>query len=154
MLYMTELLKNISDIVEKIVESEGFLFIDIIIRGNDKNRIIEVFVDSEKTLSAEDLAGLSNRINEFIEENSIIQGSYRLDVSTPGVERPLKYLKQFHKHLNRKFEIFYRSGQEELKLKAKLVSVEDQFLLFLADKNLVKINYKDLISAKVLISFS
>ncbi|HSL90554.1 MAG TPA: hypothetical protein VK870_14720, partial [Ignavibacteriaceae bacterium] len=120
----------------------------------DRNRIVEIYVDGEKNVSAEKLAELSRVINNQIEENNIVEGSYRLDVSTPGVERPLKFLKQFPKHINRKFDLQYNSGKEEVKIKAKLDSIEADNLIFTTEKTLIRINFKDIISAKVLISFS
>jgi len=151
---MNELIKNISKIVEKSASEFGLLLIEINLRGNDRNRIIEIFIDGEKNVSAENLADLSKFINSEIEEKNLIKGSYRLDVSTPGVDRPLKFLKQYPKHINRKFEVKYQSGEEKLELKAKLGSVEGEDLLFSTGKRVVKINFKDIISAKVLISFS
>ncbi len=151
---MNELIKNISKIAEKSASEFGLLLIEINLRGNDRNRIIEIFVDGEKNVSAENLAELSKLIYSEIEEKNLIKGSYRLDVSTPGVDRPLKFLKQYPKHINRKFEVKYQSGEEKLELNAKLGSVEGEDLLFSTGKTLVKINFKDIISAKVVISFS
>ena len=151
---MNDLVKKISEIAENPAHEFGLFLIDINLRGNDRNRIIEVFVDGEKNVSAENLADLSRVINNQIEENNIIEGSYRLDVSTPGVEKPLKFLKQFPKHINRKFDLLYNSGEENIKIKAKLESVEGENLTFTAEKTLIRINFKDILSAKVLISFS
>jgi ribosome maturation factor RimP len=151
---MNELVKKIFEIAENSAPEFGLFLIDIHLRGNDRNRIVEIYVDGEKNVSAENLAELSRVINDQIEVNNIIEGSYRLDVSTPGVERPLKFLKQFPKHINRKFDVQYNSGKEEVKIKAKLDSVEADNLIFTTEKTLIRINFKDIISAKVLISFS
>jgi ribosome maturation factor RimP len=151
---MAELIKKISEIVRNITAEFGFLLVDINIRGNDRNRIIELFVDAEKNVSAEDLAELSRAINNYFEENNLIEDSYRLDVSTPGVDRPLKFLEQYSKHINRKFEVRYKSGEDEQTITAKLNSIEGDDLIFSNEKTLVKINIKDILSAKVLISFS
>lgn len=151
---MNELVKKISKIAEKSASEFGLFLIEVNIRGNEKNRIIEVFVDGEMNVSAQDLAELSKLINSEIEAENIIQSSYRLDVSTPGVERPLKFLKQYPKHLNRSFEVNYKLGDEKLEIKAKLHSVEGENLVFSKEKVTIKINFKDILSAKVLISFS
>lgn len=151
---MNELVKKISKIAEKSASEFGLFLIEVNIRGNEKNRIIEVFVDGEMNVSAQDLVELSKLINSEIEAENIIQSSYRLDVSTPGVERPLKFLKQYPKHLNRSFEVNYKLGDEKLEIKAKLHSVEGENLVFSKEKVTIKINFKDILSAKVLISFS
>lgn len=154
MLYMNELAENISKIAQNVTSDFGLFLIDVNLRGNDRNRIVEVFVDGEKNVSAEDLAEVSKAINGIIEKENLIKGSYRLDVSTPGIDRPLKFLKQYPKHINRKFEVLYIENGENKNIKAKLESVEGDNLLFSAAKVVLKINFKDIISAKVQISFS
>lgn len=151
---MVKLLENISFIAENAASEFGLLVIDVNLRGNDRNRIIEIFVDGDKSVSAEDLALLSKNINNILEEKNLIESSYRLDVSTPGVDRPLKYLKQYHKHINRKFDLVYDENGNHQSINAKLESIEEDYLLFTKGKSLIKINFKDILSAKVQISFS
>jgi len=145
--------KNIVGIAEEIISSAGFILVDVIIRGTERNRVIEVFVDGEANVTAEDCAQLSRKMNLVLEEKELIKPPYRLDISSPGVDRPLLYLKQYPKHINRQFEVSYKSGEGEKKLKGKLIKVEEENLTFLTDRELV-INFDDIIKAKVLISFS
>lgn len=150
---MNSLRKNIVDISEKITSQSGYFLIDIIIRGTEKYRVIEVFIDGETHLTAKDCAELSRKIYRAIEEQQIIKSSFRLDVSSPGIDRPLLFLKQFPKHINRKFEIIYKSDEKKRKFKGTLKKVVGEQLTFLADKQLI-INFNDIIKAKVTISFS
>lgn len=151
---MVKLLENISFIAENAASEIGLFIVDINIRGNDRNRIIEIFVDGEKSVSAEDLALLSKKINNIFDEHNIIERLYRLDVSTPGIDRPLKFLKQYTKHINRNFNLVYVEEGNQQNISAKLESIEGDFLLFTKGKSLIKINFKDILSAKVQISFS
>ena len=150
---MKSLRENIVQIAEEITSLSGFFLIDIVIRGTERNRVIEVFIDGEKNITAKDCAEISRKLNEVFEEKEVIKAVYRLDVSSPGIDRPLLYLKQYPKHINRKFEITYNCGDEEKKLKGTLIKVEDENFTFLTKKEQI-INFKDIINAKVLISFS
>lgn len=138
---------------EEIIASQGYLLIDAVFRGDNHLRIIELYIDNDKGITADDCTIVSRALNELIKSGDLIETNYRLDVSSPGIERPLKYLVQYGKHLNRKFEIVYRSGSEEKKVTAKLVNVISDDLFFTEKENEIKINYKDIIKAKVLISF-
>jgi len=146
--------ENIVRISNEIAEKLNFFVIDINFRGDNRKKIIEVFVDAEKNIDADNLAEISREINSFIEEQDIIQQAYRLDVSTPGVDRPLKFLKQFPKHINRNFEVIYKAGDETRTITGKLLSVEREDLIFLSDKKEVLIEFKNITTAKVIISFS
>jgi len=146
--------ENIVRISNEIAEKLNFFVIDITFRGDNRKKIIEVFVDAEKNVDADNLAEISREINSIIEERDIIQQAYRLDVSTPGVDRPLKFLKQFPKHINRNFEITYKTGDETRTITGKLLSVEREELVFLSEKKEVLIEFKNITTAKVIISFS
>ena len=146
--------ENIVRISNEIAEKLNFFVIDINFRGDNRKKIIEVFVDAEKNIDADNLAEISREINSVFEEQDIIQQAYRLDVSTPGVDRPLKFLKQFPKHINRNFEVTYKTGDETRTITGKLLSVEREELTFLSDKKEILIEFKNITTAKVIISFS
>lgn len=150
---MDTIKEKILKIIQNSISETGFLLIDTNIRGDQRKRIIEVFVDSSKNVSADDLAELSSKINDTLSESDDI-GNYRLDVSTPGVDRPLKFIEQYPKNVNRNFELEYHFGDEVKKVKARLVSVNGNELTFNDGRNEFLINYNQIIKAKVLISFS
>ena len=146
--------KNIYNIANEILEEKNFFMVDFIFRGNPNERIIEIFIDSEKNVTAEDLAEINRLINSKIEENNLLSSGYRLDVSSPGTERPLIFLKQFPKHVNRKFDVSYKSNEETKQLSGKLIRVEGENLFFLSNQNEISINFNNIKKAKVIVSFS
>ena len=151
---------QLHDKIEEIVHSLGFMLIDLAVRGDSHLRIVEVFIDSEKGVNTDDCSKVSRLINETIESEGLVDSNYRLDVSSPGVDRPLKFLVQYSKHINRKFEITFKDGEESKKIIARLIRIEDDKLFFHMISNSktgfdseLKIDFKDIIKAKVLISF-
>jgi ribosome maturation factor RimP len=115
--------------------------------------VVEVFIDGEKGITSDDCSHVSRIINEAVQTEYLIDSNYRLDVSSPGVDRPLKFLVQYSKHINRKFEIIYKAGEEEIKLIAKLIRIDGDQLFFEEKNSEYKINFCDIVKAKVLISF-
>ena len=145
--------QNILNTAQEISEKNNLLLLEVLFRGNERNHVIEIFIDGEDNLSADDCARISREINELIEKNEFLNSAYRLDVSTPGVDRPLEYLKQYKKHINRKFEVRYKTGENKKDITAKLVKIEEDNLYFYSDREQV-IKFEDIIKAKVLVSFS
>ena len=145
--------QNIFNAAKKISEKNNLLLLEVLFRGTERNRVIEIFIDGEDNLSADDCARISREINKVIEEKELLDSAYRLDVSTPGVDRPLKYLKQYKKHINRKFEVRYKSSDNKKSITGKLVKIEDDNLYFYSSREQV-IKFEDIIKAKVLVSFS
>lgn len=150
---MSLLRENIVRIAEKITSEEGLILIDVLVRGNERSRVIEVFIDGESNITADDCAAVSQKMNDIVEGEKIITSPYRLDVSSPGTDRPLLYLKQYLKHINREFEVTYKSEGKKKKLKGKLKSINGEQLIFLTDRE-ITINFNNITKAKVLISFS
>lgn len=151
---MDKIKENIVKISNDLAEKLGYFLIDVILRGDNRKRIIEVFVDAEKNVNADDLAEMSRELNEIIDSENLLKESYRLEVSSPGVDRPLKFLKQYPKHINRNFEVVYKSAESETKFTGKLISVERDELTFQTKEKNILIKFNQIIKAKVLISFS
>jgi ribosome maturation factor RimP len=146
--------ENIKEIVSKAVERNGFFLIELILRGTEQKRVIEVFIDGEKDISADDCAAVSRQMESQLEDLLAKHPDFRLDVSSPGIDRPLKYLKQYIKHVNRKFDISYRSGEEIKKVSGKLASINGDYLTFILNNKEVIINFNNIVKANLIVSFS
>jgi ribosome maturation factor RimP len=146
---------NIKEITEEVVRDCGYFLVDFNLRGHGRNQVIEVYIDGEHYINADDCSKLSRELNNKLQNIIKPDDSYRLDVSSPGVDRPLKFIEQFPKHLNKKFELAYRQDDETKKTEAELIEVRDDELKFLTkDKKEIIIKFKNIIKAKVLLSFS
>lgn len=145
--------QKILQYAEKIVKESDFFLIDLEYRGDNRNAIIEIIIDNTVGITADNCKLVSKRLGVIFDEEELITGKYRLDVSSPGVDRPLKFIEQYPKHLNRKFKIEYFKENEIETLEAKLVKIENSKLFFTEKKNEIKVNFENIKSAKVLISF-
>jgi ribosome maturation factor RimP len=147
--------RNIKEITENAVANSGYFLIDLIIRGFAKNRVIEVFIDGKDYINADDCSQISREINDRLQNIIEPDENYRLDVSSPGTDRPLKYIEQFPKHITKKFDLSYKQGNDTKKVIAKLIDVYNDELKFLThDNKEMIIKFKDIVTAKVLLSFS
>jgi ribosome maturation factor RimP len=146
--------KNIIDAVEEIVKKDGYFLIDAVVRGAPNLKVIEIYIDREGNVSAEDCAEISKEIKFKLDEILLVDTNYRLDVSSPGVDRPLKFLQQFPKHVNRNFEVSYKSDEELKTIKGKLIKIEGDYLTFNVKNTETIIKFQNITKAKVIISFS
>lgn len=147
--------KQIINLCEAVVLEKKFMFIDFVFRGHKNLQIIELYIDSETGVSVENCAELSREIRSRIEAENLLEGNYRLDVSSPGVERPLKYIEQYIKHINRNFDLrFIDEEGNEKSIKGKLLKIESEKLLFAAKNEEYLISFNKIIKALVNISFS
>ncbi|MBK6913821.1 MAG: hypothetical protein IPH11_09205 [Ignavibacteriales bacterium] len=150
---MDLLKQKIARIAKDTSERNNLFLIDLILRGNESKRIIEVYIDGEVIVTADTLAAISREIDDRIYKEELISGSYRLDVSTPGVERPLKYLQQYVKHIGRKMQMKVNLNGGEKEFTGKLLRIEESNLFFEIENVESLIKFEQIISAKVIISF-
>ncbi|MCK9426402.1 MAG: ribosome maturation factor RimP [Ignavibacteriaceae bacterium] len=147
--------KKIVNITKEVTDQNGLLLVDFLFRGFHNSTVIEVYIDGEKSVSVDDCAKISREINEKIEAENLIESAYRLEVSSPGVDKPLKFIQQFIKHINRSFELQLAEEQGIIKkVTGKLLRIEGETLVFLVQKEEVSVPYNTIKKAKVIISFS
>ncbi|NLT51821.1 MAG: hypothetical protein GXX85_12990 [Ignavibacteria bacterium] len=139
--------------IEKAVQNAGLMLVDVIVRGKDNSRIIEIFVDGDDFVTTKVCADLSREIGEAFDKAELISSKYRLEVSSPGIGRPLKFLRQYKKNLDKHFEIEFAEENETKKIKGKLIEINGQVLVFGAGKEVIKIDFSNIKNAKVLIRF-
>lgn len=147
--------KEIFNICERISSDNDGMLIDVVFRGREGNLVIEVFIDREDHMSVEDCATISRLIVDEIEQEDIVKGTFRLDVSSPGTDRPLRFLKQYKKHLNRNFEVILRdNNSDKKKITGKLISIDGDNLIFKEKDSEYPVKFENIQTAKVLITFS
>ncbi|HSP87240.1 MAG TPA: hypothetical protein VLN45_03850 [Ignavibacteriaceae bacterium] len=147
--------ENIKEITEEVVKNNGYFLVDFILRGHGRNQVIEVYIDGEHYINAGDCSKVSRELNNKFQNLIDPDNFYRLDVSSPGIDRPLKFLEQFPKHLNKKFEISYKLDDETKRLEGEFVELQNDELKFITkDKKEIILKFKNIIKAKVLLSFS
>lgn len=91
--------RPIADLIEPVVEEAGFRLIRVALGGGSGGgRRLQVMAErADGSMNLEDCTTLSRRLSEFLDESDPIKGSYALEVSSPGLSRPLSRLEDFDK---------------------------------------------------------
>ncbi len=105
---MAKTARQISDqvtaLVEPIVEELEFELVDVEYVTERGRHILRIYVDKEGGITVDDCAFVSNEIGDLIDVKEIIPHGYVLEVSSPGLNRPLKKEKDFHRAVGRKIK--------------------------------------------------
>jgi len=132
-------------------EYEDYYLVDIVVKKNDK---VEVYIDSDTTLNIRNCQRISRHLEHLIEENGWLGEKYTLDVSSPGVDRPLKLHRQYKKNIGRRIRVI---SDEDETIEGRLTAVsETSITLIIKQKKKEEelILLKDKIKkAKILVSF-
>jgi ribosome maturation factor RimP len=117
--------QRLRELVAGGVERAGAHLIDLVVRGERGTRVIEVFIDSETGITSDVCSAASREVGQVIDATREIEGGYRLDVSSPGIGRPLTFPWQYRKHIGRRVEVKLVPGHDPAERTGKLVSVDD-----------------------------
>jgi len=145
--------RQIHSKIEEIVHLSNYLLVDTVVRGSEHKPVIEVFIDSAEGVTTIECADISRKLHAALEDEDVVNQSYRLDVSSPGIDRPLKFLEQFPKNIDRKFNIKYKKDETTFEFEGKLKSINNTELCFSVKEEEVVVEFAQVVSAHVLISF-
>lgn len=152
---ISTLLEQITDVSGQVLQGSGLFVIDIEIKGNETKYIISVFVDSEQGgVNIDQCAKVSREMIFLIESHEYITGKFTLNVSSPGLDRPLKDRRQFNKNIGRKAAVKFTSDSAVQTLKGTLTDVADAGIVVMSEKGQSQtVSWQDLIETKILPAF-
>ncbi len=95
--------------------------------------MVEVFIDSEAGITSDDCSTASREIGQALDTSREFEGAYRLEVSSPGINRPLIYPWQYKKHIGRRVQVKLQPGQEPVEQMGKLLAVDESGIIIQAE---------------------
>ena len=87
----------ISRLIEPAVEAQGLALVRVTMTGGTSDPTLQIMAERPDTrqLTLSDCEAISRRISDLFDADDPIEGSYRLEVSSPGIDRPLTRLKDY-----------------------------------------------------------
>ncbi len=121
--------RRLLDLLDPVAEAAGFEIVRLRLMGGDHARRLQIMAEraSDGTMVVEDCAILSRAISQVMDAADPITGEYLLEVSSPGIDRPLTRLKDFETYegLEARVELD-RMADGRKRFKGELAGVEDE----------------------------
>ena len=144
--------RRIRQVVEEVIAGSPIFLVDVQIRGNRGSRVVEIFVDSDDDLTVDDLARISRDIEFLLDTEDPIEGKYNLNVSSPGLDKPLSLPRQFRKNVGRVLRVHFAKPDESgnTEVVGTLTDADEEGIeITVSDDEVVHIAMGDVIWAKV-----
>ena len=106
-------------IAELLADDPGYFIVEVDIKPTNN---IKVFADADQGATIEHLTRLNRALYKWVEENMFPGGNFSIEVSSPGLDEPLKLNRQYLKNIGRSVEVLLNDG---IKKEGKLISVSD-----------------------------
>jgi len=102
--------KRVKELVEeKIADKPNLFLVDIKMHSNGK---LMILVDGDNGIGIDDCVAISRHVGFHLEEESVIETAYNLEVSSPGVDTPLTMIRQYVKNIGRNLAIKMADGSK------------------------------------------
>lgn len=137
-----------------VVEEMGLELVDVEYLKEGGRRILRVYIDKPGGVGHDDCEAVSKRLDALLDEKDPIPQSYYLEVSSPGIERPLKKLRDFQRfagHMIRVTTFAPLEGRK--KFTGRLAGVEEGALILEDNGNPVSIPLDQVASARLHVEF-
>jgi len=111
--YMEDIKKKITELADSIGVQYAVEIVDIELAGSSRKPLIRVFIDKEGGVTLEDCAQFSRALSALFDVEDPIPTSYTLEVSSPGLDRPLKVMRDFGRSVGKLARIITRERVED-----------------------------------------
>lgn len=116
---------EIRQLVEPNLAPDQFL-VDVIVSAKKSPGKVLVLLDGDQGINIDTCAEISRQLSKALDERNLIGDNYLLEVSTPGVDQPLKLKRQYHKHVGRNLKIKLQDGTQ---VEGKLTEVKEEEII-------------------------
>jgi ribosome maturation factor RimP len=110
--------EQIKKVAEERLANDGQFIVDVIVSARKGPKKVLIIMDGDQGVNIDDCADLSRRVSQELEERTFFDEAYTLEVSTPGVDQPLKLKRQYVKNIGRKLKVKLPDKIEEGRLEA------------------------------------
>ena len=118
--------KKLEELVLRHLPDRRFFVTEIVARPAGSKTKISVFLDGDDGINIDTCAQVSKELGKELDEMDLLMHPYTLMVSSPGLDRPLKLPRQYHKNLGKEVKINLKNN--ELK-RGTLTDVSHEFVI-------------------------
>lgn len=149
--------KRVIELVEeKIADRPDLFLVDVQMHGSGQ---LSILIDGDNGVAITDCVAVSRHVGFHLEEENTIEQAYNLEVSSPGLDTPLKSFRQYQKNINRSLSIKLKNGDKK---EGKLIAADGDGITL--EENIKEkgkkatvvqnvIPFTDISETKVLVSF-
>ena len=145
---------RITEIIAPVLESLGFEVVRVLLMSGDRP-VLQIMADRKDggQTSIDDCAGISRQVSAMLDVEDPISGAYELEVSSPGIDRPLVKLGDFDRWagFDARLELVMpRQGRR--RFKGRLIGTEDGHIKLDVDGDILAVAPADVMKAKLVLT--
>ncbi len=143
---------KLTKLVASAVEALGLELVGVEYLAQGSHSVLRVFIDSEQGITLDNCSKASHQISGVLEVEDPIRGKFNLEVSSPGLDRPLFSLAHFQRFTGRAVKLRLRQPVDgQRKFKGEIEAVEnDRIQIALEDSKLLELEIDEIEKANLI----
>jgi ribosome maturation factor RimP len=147
-------IETLTEMLKPAAEALGYEFLGIEYIGQGIHSVLRVYIDHEDGITVDDCTKVSHQASGILEVEDPITSQYTLEVSSPGMDRPLFTLPHFEKVVGELINIRCHVGVNgRRKFKGKLETIEKETLIITVDNQTYDVDFNDIDKANLVAVF-
>lgn len=103
--------EQIESFLEPYLEEGKYFIVDIQVKATRSSQKIMILLDSDEGITIQECADISRALGNDLEAANLIETAYTLEVSSPGLDQPLRLPRQYRKNVGRSIKVALTSGE-------------------------------------------
>ena len=144
--------QRLLELLEPPLDALGYELVDLDVRVGRRG-LLRVFIDKENGVNLADCEFVSGQLSAFLDVEDPLPGRYVLEVSSPGLDRPLRTLEHFRRFRDRRAKVRLREPRENRRmLNGRLLGIRDESIVMDVDGEIWRLQPAEIASARLVSS--
>lgn len=136
--------KKTEELIIPILDDFGFELVDIEYVKEGQDYFLRAYIDKPGGITIDDCVDVSRKMNDLLDEHDFIKDKYIFEVSSPGLDRPLKKDKDFKRSIGKNVEVrTFKKINGDKQFEGELLSYDDKTFTINIDDEEVTFDKKD-----------
>jgi len=147
-------MSQLEPLIAPVVEAAGYQLVRLRLMGG-KTKTLQIMAErADGLMDVDDCAVLSRALSDFLDQEDPIEGEYNLEVSSPGIDRPLTRLKDYARWAGHeaKIELTAPDANGRKRFRGKILGLDGKDILFHSDGQQLKFTFANVAEAKLVLT--
>jgi len=150
---VTALPSHVLELAERAASTHGVEVLELKLRGQGRGRVLSVILDADGPVEADVVERVSKDLSRALDQADPLQGSYTLEVTTPGLERPLQSARDFRRQRGHEVRIVRGAPGDgtSSSVQGVVLDADDQAVTLDVDGSQVQVPLSDVVRGEVVL---
>lgn len=149
----TATVARVRQLVEPALTDMGYELVELQLRNEQIGLVLRLIIYRDAGISLDDCTRVSRAIGPLLEVEDPIGKAYHLEVSSPGLDRPLTTSRDFERNMGQKVTIIFKVGEETRNVTGLIAGVDDIKVTITVDGAPEEIALAEIVKARLVIEF-